>query len=427
MVERSSPPPQPVRAINPDSLGVIGLISGGKDSFYSLLHCLRNGHRIVALGNLYPPASHVRPSEVRGGSDDVSEGKEDGEEDLNSFMYQTVGHTIIPVYERLLGKPLYRQEILGGAVQTGTSYQSPDAPPSPELEAGREEDETESLTLLLKRIMKLHPEANAVCSGAILSTYQRTRIESVALRLGLVPLAYLWQYTVVRPDSQSALLMDMYEAGLEARIVKVASGGLDERSLWSRVTDPKGIAILENKLKKFGLAGDGAVIGEGGEYETLVVDGPISLFKGRVSVDQHDLTTVNEGGGTAWLKIGKFDVALKDEITTPSLECKIPAALDPVFSALSSVLTDWVPTDTIVQQDDTTISFHVGSPNQGISNKTFSSYDLASVSMEEQAQRLVNTIRKFLQIHRLPSTSIIFSHLILPSMSGFLTVNKVGS
>lgn len=37
----------------------------------------------------------------------------------------------------------------------------------------------------------------AVASGAVLSTYQRTRVESVCDRLGLQSLAFLWQ---VRPS-----------------------------------------------------------------------------------------------------------------------------------------------------------------------------------------------------------------------------------
>jgi hypothetical protein len=57
------------------SLNVIALVSGGKDSFFSILHCLANGHRLVALANLHPP--------------------EGGDEDINSFMYQTVGASLI--------------------------------------------------------------------------------------------------------------------------------------------------------------------------------------------------------------------------------------------------------------------------------------------------------------------------------------------
>ncbi len=35
--------------------------------------------------------------------------------------------------------------------------------------------------------------AGAVSAGAILSDYQRVRVESVCSRLGLTPLAYLWR------------------------------------------------------------------------------------------------------------------------------------------------------------------------------------------------------------------------------------------
>ncbi len=32
---------------------VFALISGGKDSIYNIHQCIKNGHDIVALGNLY--------------------------------------------------------------------------------------------------------------------------------------------------------------------------------------------------------------------------------------------------------------------------------------------------------------------------------------------------------------------------------------
>lgn len=35
---------------------VLALISGGKDSCFSMMHCVANGHEIVALGNLCPIA-----------------------------------------------------------------------------------------------------------------------------------------------------------------------------------------------------------------------------------------------------------------------------------------------------------------------------------------------------------------------------------
>ena len=183
------------------NLKIVALISGGKDSFFfSLLHCLANGHDVVALANLHPAEASST-------------------EDTDSFMYQTVGHAVIPLYEKALGLPLYRQEIHGGAVnQTKTYGPTPNA-------AEQSSDETESLVPLLRRVMAAHPEVNAVSTGAILSDYQRTRVESVALRLGLVPLSYLWQYPNLPPGTPTSLLEDMAGVGQDARIIKVASGG----------------------------------------------------------------------------------------------------------------------------------------------------------------------------------------------------------
>lgn len=33
----------------------VGLLSGGKDSCFNLLHCERNGHELVAAASLGPP------------------------------------------------------------------------------------------------------------------------------------------------------------------------------------------------------------------------------------------------------------------------------------------------------------------------------------------------------------------------------------
>ena len=65
-----------------------------------------------------------------------------------------------------------------------------------------------------------HPDATALASGAILSNYQRIRIEHVCGRLGLVSLAYLWQ------QPQTPLLESMFRSGLSAILVKVAGVGL---------------------------------------------------------------------------------------------------------------------------------------------------------------------------------------------------------
>src|SRR5271170_4460177 len=248
-------------------LNVIALISGGKDSLYSLLHCIQNGHRVVALANLHPPRGK-----------NAVEAEAESESDLNSHMYQTVGHTIIPLYASALRLPLYRHPITGSATQTDAHYDP----------AGATDDETEDLIPLLQTVLQHHPDANAVSSGAILSTYQRTRVESVALRLGLVPLAFLWRYPVLPPgpergESLTCLLDDMAAAGCGARVVKVASGGLGEGMLWVDLTGEGARGRLVQGLAPFedgemGLRA--AVRGEGGEYETLARVGPGKVWVG---------------------------------------------------------------------------------------------------------------------------------------------------
>ncbi|PYH40489.1 putative phosphatidate cytidylyltransferase [Aspergillus saccharolyticus JOP 1030-1] len=304
--------PQPPAPPPGSGLNVIALISGGKDSLYSLLHCIRNGHKVVALANLHPAARKQQtvpttPPPSSPSSIPPQDVAEEEEQDLDSFMYQTIGHSIIPLYETALGIPLYRQPIRGGAVDTSRIYrlQAEDqmAESAVVLDGNcnhhrhhpnneePEEDETESLIPLLRRIMQAHPEANAVSAGAILSTYQRTRIENVAARLGLVPLAWLWQYPLL-PDRRRApeagLLEDMAAAGCEARIIKVASGGLDEGFLWGDVAaaDGRVRARIVKGMRRFADAGDlrGAVLGEGGEYETLALDGPSWLWKSKIEV-----------------------------------------------------------------------------------------------------------------------------------------------
>lgn len=81
-------------------------------------------------------------------------------------------------------------------------------------------DEVEDLLALVRAVQRRHPELQAVCSGAIASDYQRTRVENVCSRLGLVSLAFLW-----RRDQQE-LLHEMICSGLVAVLVKVAAMGL---------------------------------------------------------------------------------------------------------------------------------------------------------------------------------------------------------
>ncbi|KAK8125310.1 uncharacterized protein PG998_001069 [Apiospora kogelbergensis] len=461
-------------------LNVIALVSGGKDSFFSILHCLANGHRVVALANLHPPdhphvrtttpaASHPGATEQRplsdaparldsstdaghGFSRHDSEGAD--EADLNSFMYQTVGHQVVPLYATATGLPLFRRAITGTTVDHGISYRDPVLPTTTFPDPGAvvvdekrhlgEQDETESLIPLLRSAIAAHPEANAVCTGAILSTYQRTRVESVALRLGLIPLGYLWQYPILPPPlapaeesphsqpDEAQLLREMESAGLEARIVKVASAGLDEDFLWENVASERSIQRVKRVLRKFGGGGRGSELGEGGEFETLVVNGPPALFKGRIVVQDDDTKIVREGGGSFWLSIRKAHVEMKpqgqlsDEQVEGKPIVRIPALLDARFDAIQQALHDKEQTSDEFQEvplaplPQTTGVVASNVPEQWC--LLGSSYE---TSTEGQTSRLVDVVRQRLGDQSLSASAITNTIIVLRHMSDFPTTNKL--
>ncbi|XP_060918877.1 diphthine--ammonia ligase isoform X3 [Labrus mixtus] len=216
---------------------VVALISGGKDSCYNMMQCVCAGHRIVALANL-------RPADT---------------DELDSYMYQTVGHQAIELYAEAMDLPLYRRTIQGSSLDTGRNYNQ------------TEGDEVEDLYELLK-LVKEKESVEAVSVGAILSDYQRVRVENVCLRLGLQPLAYLWR------QDQESLLSAMISSDLRAILIKVAAYGLDpEKHLGKPLADME--PYLKQLSQKYGVH----ICGEGGEYETFTLDCP--LFKRKIVID----------------------------------------------------------------------------------------------------------------------------------------------
>lgn len=423
-------------------LNVIALISGGKDSLFSILHCIRQNHNIVALANLYPPESTNTSTRDRNGEAGSENKDEEEEEDMNSYMYQTVGHTLIPLYASALKLPLYRQPILGSASMS-KEYDVT----LPVNNNGSPTDETESLMPLLERIMKAHPEANAISTGAILSTYQRTRVESVALRLGLTPLSYLWQYPILPPYTQAGLLRDMAAVGQDARIIKVASGGLDESYLWQNVADPKTIARLSRAMARFGENGDGAVLGEGGEFETLAVDGPRALWKGRIEVESAGVVH-GEGGSAVW-KGEHARVVQKEEQSQDEHESlsnlRVPPIWDDEFERVLKSLDDLPDTEESSNLKPAAISpsaiprtgnllptnfIHTTTTTLVISNltalQTPTTQD-TSTSAVRQLQTILSTLSTHLKTHGLASTSILHTTLLLRHISDFALLNPVYS
>lgn len=222
---------------------VVALISGGKDSCFNMMHCVKNGHEIVALANLKP--------------------KDTDTDELDSYMYQTVGHHAIEYCAEALDLPLFRRTINGTSVCRSATYKK------------SADDEVEDLYELLKEI-KEKIEFDGVSSGAILSNYQRVRVENVCSRLGVQSLAYLWQC------NQVELLEKMMECELDAILIKVAALGLIPSKHLGKKLKNMQSHLLDMK-RKFDLN----VCGEGGEYETMTLD--CHLFKKRIVIDEQEL------------------------------------------------------------------------------------------------------------------------------------------
>ncbi|KAL8703784.1 MAG: hypothetical protein Q9201_003049 [Fulgogasparrea decipioides] len=405
-------------------LNVIGFISGGKDSFFSLLHCLANGHKLLALANLAPPP-HAR-----------------GDNDLNSLMYQTVGYGLMPLYEEVLSIPLYRQEIRGTSVNQAKEFYAPRVPLAKDIAPpyASIEDETESMVALLHRIKMDFPEANAVCSGAILSTYQRTRIESVAVRMQMVSLAYLWQYpelpTPTPTPRKEGLLEDMAAVGLDARVVKVASGGLDEDLLLENVCAEATREKIVKAMKRFG----GSVLGEGGEFETFVVDGPQFFSKGALEIKEEDGKVIRGGGGEAWMTFAGGSIKHKrmghDKDTQWLGKLRTPDLLDGAFQRLLKVLDKetWPLPESqtclpIIQpcslQLDRPVSslISVGNRTVKISNlSAMLDQNNAGVQMQTISHTLKSTLEQ--KVHR-SIHDVVFTTILLRSMDDFQAVNGI--
>lgn len=140
---------------------------------------------------------------------------------------------------------------------------------------GQEELELEDLRKALTGL-----GVDGIISGAIASDYQHTRIDRLCHELGMVSFSPLWRW------DQMSVLEDIIAAGFKVMIVGVYADGMGKEWL-GRVLDRKALEELATLSAKNRMN----VSGEGGEFETLVVDGP--NFRKRVEITQSE--TVWEG------------------------------------------------------------------------------------------------------------------------------------
>ncbi len=204
----------------------ISLFSGGKDSSWALYRALEEGLPVSRLVT-------VHPSE-------------------DSYMYHVPATELTALAAESVGLPL-------SEVDPG------DLAATEAVDASAQGDaELEPLEAALVALAETEPGGIAgLTAGAVESEFQTSRIEAMCERLGCALFAPLWR------REPSMLAREMLDAGFEIHVVQVAAAGLDESWL-GRTFDEEALTELEGLNERYGVH----VLGEGGEFETLVVAGP---------------------------------------------------------------------------------------------------------------------------------------------------------
>jgi diphthine-ammonia ligase len=128
---------------------------------------------------------------------------------------------------------------------------------------GVKEEELKDLKLAIQEAKKKYG-IKAVVSGALASNYQRTRVDNICKEIDLESFSPFWH---IDPQEYWNQILKL---GFKIQIVKVASDGLTDKWVGKIVTK-KDVAELKKLGERYGFH----LAFEGGEAETLVVDGPI--------------------------------------------------------------------------------------------------------------------------------------------------------
>lgn len=209
---------------------IAALFSGGKDSVYAISIAQQYGWDITHLVSILPKIP-------------------------DSWMYHSVNIHLTKLLSEALNIPLISKET-----------------------TGEKEKELADLEELLQPL-----DIDGVISGAIASEYQRTRIERISHTLHIKSFTPLWH------KDQTQLLKDQVHAGFHIIIVGAYADGFTEQWLGRRIDD-KAINELEQLQKDRSIN----TAGEGGEFETLVIDGP--LFHKRIQIEDATIKWHRDNG-----------------------------------------------------------------------------------------------------------------------------------
>lgn len=127
------------------TMKVVCLLSGGKDSVYNLIHSIINDHTPLALASLAPPPLRGTSRSPLRCTPELTPACSD---EIDSYMYQTVGHSGLATIAQALNLPLFTHEIKGTAVNQEGEYGQREGGKG----KGTEGDETEDMYELLNKV-----------------------------------------------------------------------------------------------------------------------------------------------------------------------------------------------------------------------------------------------------------------------------------
>ena len=189
-------------------LRVAALITGGKDSALALHRSLKQGHKIVSLVTMVPQRA-------------------------DSWMFHYPNIHMADLFAEAVGIPLLKSET-----------------------SGLKDAELVDLKQTLAQL-----SIDAVVSGAISSRYQKEHVDGICAELRIKHIAPLWQ------NDPLSLLNETLELKMKTIIVGLYAHGFTSDWL-GREIDETTISDLIELNKKYQVS----LVGEGGEYETLVLD-----------------------------------------------------------------------------------------------------------------------------------------------------------
>jgi len=194
------------------------LATGGKDSTLALHRILNMGHEVKYLVSMTPQKK-------------------------DSWMFHYPNIHLMNLFAEAVGIPLIQGET-----------------------SGDKEVEVEDLKRLVAKL-----DVDGLVSGTIASNYQKARIEEICKQLKLKCLTPLWQ------ENPTKILKEILDLKFEVIITGVYAYGFSKEWL-GRKLDAETVQALAELNKRFGVS----LVGEGGEYETLVLDAPI--FRKRLRI-----------------------------------------------------------------------------------------------------------------------------------------------